>query len=247
MSESPAAQALLDVFGRIVVISLPDRADRRREIEAELRKAGLSLSHPGVELFTAIRPRGPDGFPTTGAHGAFLSHLAVMERLLAQGWERVLVLEDDMDFAPGALERLPALAAALQARDWVMLYGHPGEGGGGPAPDADGLIALPADRMLIQLHFLGLTRRMAEIAVPELRAMLARPPGSPEGGPMHVDGALNWIRSFRPELAVLAVAPALAVQRASRSDIAPPRWFDRLPLLRGAAGLWRRLRRGGAA
>jgi len=127
MSDTSTAKALLDTFSRIVVINLPDRADRRREIDAELRRAGLSLDHPAVELFAAQRPTEAAGFPSIGAHGAFRSHLGVMERMLDQGWDRVLILEDDMAFAPGFDSRLPALATALQTRAWGMIYGHPGD------------------------------------------------------------------------------------------------------------------------
>ncbi|MCB1361778.1 MAG: glycosyltransferase family 25 protein [Rhodobacteraceae bacterium] len=242
MPDTPAAQALIETFGRIVVINLPDRADRRRGIDAELRKAGLSLDHTAVELFTAVRPDTAAGFPSIGAHGAFRSHRGVMARLLDQGWSRALVLEDDMAFAPGAIARLPALAAALAVRDWDMLYGHPGDRPDALPPAEAGLVPLPADLGLIQLHFLGLTRRAAEIAVPALDAMAARPPGSADGGPMHVDGALNWVRQSNPALRALAVQPALALQRSSRSDIAAPRWFDRTPGLRQLATMLRGLR-----
>ncbi|MCB1387804.1 MAG: hypothetical protein KDK12_01395 [Rhodobacteraceae bacterium] len=243
MPESPAAKALLDTFGHLVILNLPERTDRRRGIEAELSKAGLSLDHPAVTLFPALRPAEAAGFPSIGARGAFQSHLAVMEMMLREGWQRLLVLEDDMAFAPGALPRLPALAAALAGRDWSLFYGHPGDlPDRTPAPDAQGLIALPPDLGLIQLHFLGLTREAVSVLLPELRAMPDRPEGSPDGGPMHVDGALNFLRARHPDLPALAVAPAIAVQRASRSDIAAARWFDRLPGLRALSAALRRLR-----
>ncbi len=244
MLENSTAKALLDTFSRIVVINLPDRADRRREIDAELRRAGLSLDHPAVEIFAAQRPDGAAGFPSIGAHGAFRSHLGVMQRMLDQGWDRVLILEDDMAFAPGFDTRLPALAAALKTRDWGMIYGHPGDQPSKtPAPDRDGLITLPADLGLIQLHFFGLTRGFAETTVPMLRAMMSRPEGSPEGGPMHVDGALNWVRRMHPDLIALGVVPEIAQQRASRSDIADGHWYDRLPAIRQLVGVIRQLRR----
>lgn len=236
-----AATALLQTFGRVLIINLPHRADRRAGIDAELRRHGLSLDHPAVHLFPAIRPDNAAGFPSIGAHGAYLSHLGVMERLLAEGWERALVLEDDAAFAPDFATRWPAMAQALAGRDWQLLYGHPGDRPT-PPPDGAGLITLPADLGLIQLHLTGLTRHAAALAVPELRTMMTRPPGSPEGGPMHVDGALNWVRRRHPELIALAPSPALAHQRASRSDIADLRWFDRVPGLSRLATLARRLR-----
>lgn len=232
--------ALTRLFDRVVVINLPERADRRRGIDAELRKVGLSLEHPKVELFAAIRPAAAGGFPSIGAQGAFRSHLAVMERMVAQDWARVLVLEDDMAFSPGFAARLAGLVPVLQSRPWAMLYGH--AGAAPPPADALGLIELPASINLIQLHFLGLGRAAATAAIPFLHAMLARPTGSPEGGPMHVDGALNWFRRAHPELTFLALDPPIAHQRASRSDIAEPRWFDRWPLLRNLTALARRLR-----
>ncbi len=245
MPEPRLADMLIKSFGHIIIINLPERADRRREIDRELRGIGLSLTHPAVTLFPAIRPKDDGGFPSIGAHGAFHSHLGVLEHVLAEGWDRALILEDDMGFAPDFAARLPALATALATRDWHMLYGHPGhKPDQTPAPDAEGLITLPADLGLIQLHFYTVTREFAQTAVPDLRAMLTRPVGSPEGGPMHVDGALNWVRRCHPELTALAISPEIAGQRASRSDIAAIRWFDRLPLLRHLSAVLRTYRQG---
>lgn len=242
MAPTPAGQALLDAFGRIVIINLPERADRRQAIARELARLGLSLDHPQVSLFRAIRPDAAAGFPSIGAHGAYLSHMAVIEAMLARGDERLLVLEDDVMPAPGAGQRLPALADALAARRWDIVYGHPGtQPLHAPAPDAAGLIALPPELGLIQLHFLGLSARAAQVFLPLLREFRARPPGSPEGGPMHVDGALNWARRLNPDLVALAIAPAIAQQRPSRSDVTA-RWFDRVPLLAPLAAFARRFK-----
>lgn len=237
------AAALLRVFERIVVINLPDRADRRREMDRELALLGLSLDHPAVELFRAVRPESAGEFPSIGAHGAFRSHLGVMERMLDQGWSRILVLEDDVSFSRNGAARMPALLAGLEAQSWAMVYGHPGdETAGLTAIDESGLTRLPADLPLIQLHFTGLTREFVLEAVPMLRAMLTRAEGDPEGGPMHVDGALNWVRAAHPELIVLAALPAIAGQRASRSDITGGHWFDHVPVLSTLANLARRLK-----
>lgn len=243
MPESTLATLLLDCFQRIVVINLPERADRRRGIEAELRKVGLSLDHPRVELFPAHRPGSAGGFPSVGAYGAFLSHLAVMERARAEGWSRVLVLEDDMVFTAGFARRLPQVLPAMAARPWAMVYGHAGDDPTArPPPDSDGLIDLPSTLNLTQLHFLALDSYGLNILIPELHAMLARAPGSPLGGPMHVDGALNWTRQAHPDLTALAIFPPIATQRASRSDIAPARWFDRLPVVRHLVAMARHYR-----
>lgn len=244
MTETPTAKALLDAFERIIIINLPERADRRREIDIELGRAGLSLDHPAVELFSATRPKDIAGFPSLGAHGAFLSHMGVMQSMIDRGIDRALILEDDMAFMPGFASRLPALAEGLNAQPWGILYCHPGEEPEKtPAPDTYGLISLPVDLELIQLHFYGMTRKFAEAAVPFLQGMLARPPGSPEGGPMHVDGAMNWVRQANPDQIALAISPQIARQRASPSDIAGSRWFHRVPILRDLVMIVRRRRK----
>lgn len=243
MHESRLRDLLLACFDRVVVINLPERADRRRSIDAELRRVGLSLAHPRVEVFAAHRPATAAGFETVGAHGAFQSHLGVMQRAKAAAWSRVLVLEDDMAFTPGFAARLPRLLRALADRPWAMVYGHAGDDRAAfSTADDTGLLLLPATRDLIRLQFLALDGSAMDVLIPALQAMLTRPAGSPLGGPMPVDGALNWVRRDRPDLIALAVFPALAKQRASRSDIAPVRWFDRLPLVRDAASLVRQWR-----
>lgn len=234
-----AGAAILETFGRIIVINLPERADRRAGLERELRRIGLSLEHPQVTLFAAIRPADAAGFPTPGAHGAFLSHLGVLTLMQEKGWDRALILEDDVALCTDFASRFPAAAGQLRSGAWDMVYGHASFS---DLPAPQGLATLPAERPLDLLHFIGMRAATARLAIPFLRAMLQRPPGSPEGGPMHVDGAYNWFRAAHPGLRVLAACPPLAVQRPSRSDIADARWYDRLPFLRGIAAQLRRNR-----
>jgi hypothetical protein len=75
-----------------------------------------------------------------------------------------------------------------------------------------------------------------------LNAMLARPPGSPNGGPMHVDGAYSWFRKDNPQYTTFVTVPAIGLQRSSRSDIAELSWYDRIPVLKQATGVLRRLK-----
>lgn len=63
---------------------------------------------------------------------------------------------------------------------------------------------------------------MIEAMVGYLEAMLKRPNGSPEGGPMHVDGAYSWFRRAHPGVAAYVCTPSVAQQRYSRSDISVP-------------------------
>ena len=76
----------MDRIAKTVYINLDRRADRRAEIEAELLTISLS-----VERFAAIERK-------PGALGCGLSHVAVLQKAKQEGWENVLILEDDFTF-----------------------------------------------------------------------------------------------------------------------------------------------------
>ena len=76
-----------------------------------------------------------------------------------------------------------------------------------------------------------------------LDAVLSRPPGHPDGGPMHYDGAINMMRAQNPDLVTLAILPSLGNQRASATNIHPLKWFDRVPVVRTGAAMLRRILR----
>jgi GR25 family glycosyltransferase involved in LPS biosynthesis len=71
---------------KIVYINLDARTDRRAEIERELAKMGLT-----GERFPAIKAM-------PGSVGCSLSHIGVLRKAIAEGWESVLILEDDFQF-----------------------------------------------------------------------------------------------------------------------------------------------------
>lgn len=224
---------LLQVFDRIYIINLAHREDRRREMEAELNRIGLGLDHPSVVLFPASFPDGPGDFPTRGARGCFESQLGVHRRIIADGVQRALMLEDDADFAPNFRQLLAAMQPDLIGTDWDMFYSvsplapQPGDHPVGPH-----LLRLSPDHTFALAHFVGFSARFSALAVPYLEAIRSRPLGDPAGGPMHVDGAYCWMRAAYPQLTVLGSREPLAVQRSSRSDIADLRFWDRLPGLR---------------
>ncbi|MBB5519860.1 glycosyltransferase family 25 protein [Amphiplicatus metriothermophilus] len=229
------------LFSRIYVINLESRPDRRREMAGELARIGLSFDHPAASLFSAVRPEDAGPFPSLGARGCFMSHLGVLADAEARGEGAIAILEDDAAFAPDFAARAPALLDALARRDWGVFYG----GHRGLETGAAGLVEVPPARGVGATHFICLNGPAIGPARRYLEAMLARPRGSPEGGPMHVDGAYGWFRRDNPAFATFAAAPPLAVQRSSRSDVEGARWFDRAPVLREAAALARRvLRRG---
>lgn len=241
------AERIFASFDRICILNLPERADRRAEMAGELARIGTGFGDPRVRLFAAIRPAEAGGFPGVGAHGAFLSHLGALREARDDGIGRLLILEDDCDFAAGISDLLPPALDALDARGFDLFHGGyllP-EGPGAVDLRASPLALLPPAVPTRMAHFIGFGRSAIEQLVPFLEAMLQRPPGSPEGGPMHVDGAYNWFRASRPDLVATLAWPQLGHQRPSRSDIARPGPLDRLPgpLRRMARGIRRNWKR----
>ncbi len=234
----------LEVFDRISIINLPYREDRRREIRQQLTRFGLSLERDPVRLFPAIRPTETGGFPSLGARGCFLSHLGVLQQARAERVRRLLILEDDFDFADGLTERrLAQVLDDLSSRPWAMFYGGHRLQQAPDSPSDAACRELAPSMPVATTHCLGMTERAVAIAVPYLEAILVRPPGHAEGGPMHVDGAYSRLRADYPDLTTYGASPAIGHQRSSRTDIHDLRWYDRWPAMNLIVERLRRLRR----
>jgi hypothetical protein len=238
---SVVAKAFLDATGPLVLVNLPFRADRRLEFSRQLQGLGLTYDHPQVQVFAAIRPETAEGFPSIGARGCFLSHLGILRQAVADGWDRVLICEDDLDFTEDALARLPGVTTRLAGSDWAMFYGGYGDTVTG-TKDAPGLVRLDPATGVSCTHFYAVRGPAIADLVGFLESMLAREPGHPDGGPMHYDGALCRFRSAHPQHVTLAAVPPIGVQRPSRTDIHDLRWFDRWPGIRSLASLARKAR-----
>lgn len=224
---------MFELFDRIVVINLPDRVDRRRETESELAR----VQAPNVSFFPAIRPDSKGPFCTRGEHGCYLSHMAVLSGALDA--KSLLVLEDDVVFSRSFRER--ALLLKTLPRDWEILYaGHY------QLPEVrvelplDGVVPVGGAVEFIGTHCYGVNGA----AIPKLRAYWGQVLAAAEqaqGTCMPIDGAIN---TARRELGLrsFAVNPPLADQRPSRTDVAEPRWFDRIASLRSTIDTARRLK-----
>lgn len=187
---------------------------------------GEQVDGDRIAFHPATRPDAPGGFDTIGARGCFLSHLAVLQAADRDSVETLLILEDDVAFSASEAAAAADAIAALSRSEWGIFYG-----GSPVARTAAPLTAVPADEPVLLAHFIAFTGPTIKLLVPYLEALLARPAGSPDGGPMHVDGAYSWFRRAHPEILAFAATPAIAHQRASPTDIHQRRGLDRIPLL----------------
>lgn len=219
--------AKLAYFDRVRVINLPSRADRRRAAARELASLGERVDGERVAFHVATRPTEAAGFDTIGTHGCFLSHLSALQDAHRDDVASLLILEDDVAFSASEMTALSTSIAALTDTRWGIFYG------GSPVPHRTApLSKLLPDEPVLLAHFIAFDRATIRRLVPYLEAILERPAGSPEGGPMHVDGAYSWFRRAHPDVSAYAATPNVAHQRASATDIHHRRGIDRLPVLR---------------
>lgn len=239
-----AGAAFAGAFPKVRVINLPHRADRRREMDAEFAKLGLVFDD-NIRLYIATRYDDPAGFPTIGARGCFMSHLGVLEEALADDVETVLIVEDDLSFSADEIARMAETLGTLETRPWSIFYGGLLRYGDQDQPSgvASPLFVAEPGTGIMGSHFIALRRNAIAAAVPYFQTILTRPPGSPEGGPMHVDGAYGWLRAARPDLITLVAHPGLGHQRPSRTDVHQLRWKDRVPVVRDVVQWLRQARR----
>lgn len=233
---------LLDQFDLVLVINLVRRADRRREMLAQLKNVDHEVGGH-IQWFPAVEPAEPAGFRTIGARGCFLSHLGCIRQAIRQGAGSLLILEDDANFRRDYMALQGAVCSALETEDWGMFYGGGSVmGNGGTAQMVAPGVAVLVDGAAIQCaHCVAVHGdRLRELEVC-LSGMLERPAGDARGGPMDVDGAYAWFQE-QAGVRVLLAEPQLAYQRPSASDITPGR-LDDVSWLRYPLQLARALKR----
>lgn len=230
--------SIFDTFDRIYIVNLPERADRRKEMNVELARVGLRVDGHRIRYFKAIRPADAGRFPSVGSRGCFLSHLAILNEAMADGLRSVLIMEDDLSIDARCARLHPEMVRRLGSDNWQFAYvGHVAS-----SPDSAHPSWINCHEPLATTHFYGLHRSVMAPLHAHLEACLAREPGHPLGSPMHVDGAYSLFRAQHTDLTTLIAAPSLGHQRSSRSDIFPNKWYDRLAVTRLLAGLARRIK-----
>jgi len=222
------------IFDRVYIISLASRDDRRREVTRELTRVDLAPGAGMVQFFDAVKPADAGSFPSVGARGCFMSHLSILEEAENDGVGALLILEDDVAFVRDVAEKLPITVPLLREGNWGVFYGGYNEAQWGVNASGDQcLVSVDPAIAVGQTHCIGLRGSAIGEAASFLRVMSERPAGSPDGGPMHVDGAYSWYRRTYPDQRTLDASPAIAYQRPSRSDIFEGiAWYDKLSFLR---------------
>ncbi|MEG3123318.1 glycosyltransferase family 25 protein [Sphingomonas sp. GB1N7] len=231
---------LLAKFDQIRIINLPERKDRRREVTKELARIG-ALGDPQIAFFDAVKPTDPADFPSLGARGCFMSHLDILRAAVADGVGTLLIIEDDFnftdDFAMSAREQIDRLFGA----DWDIFYGAYRLHGAMPVAG----IPLSPEIAVETTAFVAFNSLALPRVIAFLEGILTRPAGSPDYGPMHVDGAYSVFRRLHPDVVTYVASPKLGYQRSSRSDISDSQpLIDRIPVLRDLATLARRVLKG---
>lgn len=209
---------LFDKYDSIRVINLAHRTDRRAEMLAELRRVNLG-SDPRVSFFDARTFPEAGTFSSKGARGVFHSHLAILEEAARDG-RSVLIFEDDLDFAPD-------IASYALPDTPPIFYGAYYAKTPGDLPNSD----------IVGAHFMGFDAPTAGRIAAFLQTILA------SGHHPPIDGAYVWFRRAHPDVRTVFAPQPLGRQRLSRTDIAPLRFYDRVPGLRHAASYARKVRR----
>ena len=103
-----------DYFDRIYCISLEERADRRREARRQFAAVGLA----GRVEFVIVQRH-----PQNSEQGIYESHMACIQKGLADGADHILVFEDDILFKGFSRDRFARCVSFLQSStDWQAFF-----------------------------------------------------------------------------------------------------------------------------
>jgi len=228
---------VIDYFDRARIINIPSRNDRRVETVQEFARHGFSIDFEKTGFFDAVTPKEEDGFPSVGARGCFLSHLGVLNDAIRLKVRNILILEDDIQFSRRIGEYGKQAIESLQGMEWDIAYfGHPFEG------DADVPGWQVVDRPIQLSHFYAVNGKCIERLRDFLLQIMERPPGHPDGGPMHYDAALNTLIHTNKDVRAFYFTWNLGYQRPSRTDLHALSFLDRSLFLRPVMNNLRKLK-----
>jgi GR25 family glycosyltransferase involved in LPS biosynthesis len=114
------------MFDRTFVINLDRRPDRWEQFQQRLRErfdGGWPFAsperHPAIDGEACEIPayfRGP-----VGAWGCLQTHLRLWKRQIAEGWDSILILEDDAVFSRDAMQVMQETMEAMPP-EWEQIY-----------------------------------------------------------------------------------------------------------------------------
>ena len=221
----------LDSFDMVYIINLESRVDRKKEMEAQLLKVGLSLTHNKITLFKAVKPTDAGEFPNIGAKGCFLSHLEVLKDCQLRQFKRILIFEDDLNFVKKFNQKFTSVIAKLDNEKWDIFYGDYRIENFEKIYSSC-LKLIDPDASIGTTNFIGFNGVVVEELIKYFEAMSSRLNGDALGGPMHVDGAYSWFRKDNRNFSTKVATPTLGYQRSSNSDIAKPSFTKTIPFIR---------------
>jgi hypothetical protein len=230
---------LIDYFDRVSIIHLPEREDRYRALGRELRRLGIDIGGPKVEIPYAPRPADAHGYASRGVYGSFLSHYDILKRARADGIETVWVLEDDAIFSRRLARDQERFVDFLRRTPWDFCYfGHTlsHELHGQPR----GLI--PYSGSFDWAHCYAVHARVLPRLLAYLDETTLNPPEHPRGGRMYIDAAYTYFRGHNPDVVSLVANPVLSLQKGCTSSLVGGYWYDRLRLTRPFVALARAAR-----
>ncbi len=125
-----------DFFDKIFIVNLDERKDRWDEIQKELNKFGVT----NIERYSAIKPDVSD-IPINfynklvspwkqspkyiqGCMGCKMSHYNIVKLARERNYNKILILEDDMQFIHDKEENIKELNTAITnvPNNWHLLY-----------------------------------------------------------------------------------------------------------------------------
>jgi glycosyl transferase, family 25 len=221
---------LIEYFDRAYIINLVDRADRRRQVEREFHRVGIKIPDKRVQFYNAVRPTDKGRFEDIGTRGCFESHRAILETADREGFQDILIFEDDVSFRDVGSIFEQKLIERLSSEEWdLVFFGY-------SKPSEDSLTGplMRWQKDILGAHFYGINGRFIRRMLQYMNDCELRPRDHPDGGPMPADGVYNHIRYIDPSIRLFVAVPNLAYQRSSRTDIARQHILDDAVWLRPA-------------
>lgn len=229
-----------DFFDKIYVINLPERVDRRREMEKEIKSIGLNFNSEKVKIFPAIKPTEKLAFPSIGVLGCYLSHLEIIKIAKTDKLSHILVMEDDLAISSRFCSVQTQLLDELSQVNWDLLFlGYLAYNKlklsdyynfYDPDISTTWTHLKKANYPTLGTHFYAVNHTAYDSLILFLEELLKKrfqtcffekDPNFDDLDGAYIDTAYYLFRKQNPEIVSLIVCPSLGWQRSSPSDISP--------------------------